>query len=149
MVHPLGLGFLWNLPSYGVVDLGNSTPGVHNWTSFATQNLDFWIVTTPAEPDAVVTFPPVPIDPASTSPLAQLLSSYVEAVGHAAPMPDYVAGVHNRCTMRMLCFIDCVLNATYKRLTVIVLCSDELLLQCHTHSRVLQNCNPASTGSTK
>ena len=84
---PLGLGFLWNLPSYGFVDL--NVNGTHTWSSYATQNIDFWVSTTPASPPT-----PAPTfgDPAATSPLASLLRNYVDAVGHATPMPYYVTG---------------------------------------------------------
>jgi alpha-D-xyloside xylohydrolase len=81
--HPLGLGVLWALPSFGNVSL---LPGAHTWASSATLNVDLWVTTTPAAA------PPAGGDPAAASPRAALLSNYVDAVGHAAPMPSYVAG---------------------------------------------------------
>ena len=83
MVHPLGLGFFWNSPSYGSLSVQG---GTHVWTSSATRNVDFWVTVpsvgqTPATPD-----------PAATGPLAKMLSSYTAAVGRAIPMPSYVAG---------------------------------------------------------
>ena len=84
MAHPLALGVLWALPSYGNVSL---LPGAHTWSSAATLNVDLWVTTTPAAALAVGGG-----DPAAASPLAALLSNYVDAVGHAAPMPRYVAG---------------------------------------------------------
>lgn len=91
MVTPLNVGLLWNLPSYGAVDLAAS--GGHNWTSFATLNIDFWVTTTPAPTlPAGPSAPSAYVDPATTSPLAHMLANYVDAVGHAAPMPSYVAG---------------------------------------------------------
>jgi alpha-D-xyloside xylohydrolase len=83
MSWPLALGVLWALPSYGNVSL---LPGAHTWSSAATRNVDFWVTTTPAVAAAAGT------DPAAAGPLAALLSNYVDAVGHAAPMPSYVAG---------------------------------------------------------
>lgn len=79
MVSPLNVGILWNLPSYGAVDLG---PHGHNWTSFATLNVDFWVTTTPAP---VEKSSRANTDPASNSPLSLMLANYVDAVGHAAP----------------------------------------------------------------
>ena len=85
MLTPLNIGLLWNLPSYGAVSLGE----VHNWTSFATLNIDFWITTIPASGHGLAApsraAPPVYGDPAASSPLAQMLSNYVDAVGHAVP----------------------------------------------------------------
>ena len=86
MAHPLGLGLLWAASSYGVVDL---QPTAHNWTSFALLNVDFWITTTPAPPGVPQSHTS---DPAASSPMAALLHNYVDAVGHATPMPPYVAG---------------------------------------------------------
>lgn len=90
MAYPLGVGILWGLPSYGSVDLGATTHGAQNWTSYASENIDFWVTTTgPASEAGPVT---AAVDPAVGGPLAQMLSSYVDSVGHAVPMPDYVAG---------------------------------------------------------
>ena len=81
---PLNVGLLWCLPSFGNVSL--AADGTHTWTSVATSNIDIWITTTPAAPPAPTA------DPAAASPLALMLRNYVDAVGHAAPMPSYVAG---------------------------------------------------------
>lgn len=82
---PVGWGFLWALPSYGEYSL---MAGAHTWTSLATHCVDFWVTTTPGK------FPPAPppADPAASSPLAPLLANLADAVGHAAPLPRYVAG---------------------------------------------------------
>ena len=85
MAHPLGLGVLWAQSSYGSVSL---QPAAHNWTSYAALNVDLWLTTTPAPGD----YPPAPADPAAGGPMAALLHNYVDAVGHAPPMPSYVAG---------------------------------------------------------
>jgi alpha-D-xyloside xylohydrolase len=90
-VHPLGLGLLWALPSYGAVSL-SATEG-HTWSSLATLNIDLWITTTPTPATlAQRQLEAEGNDPAASSPLAALLSNFVDAVGHAAPMPSYVAG---------------------------------------------------------
>ena len=90
MAHPLGLGVLWAQTSYGSVSL---QPAAHNWTSYATMNVDLWLTTTPAPALApAADYPPAPADPAAAGPMAQLLHNYVDAVGHAPPMPSYVAG---------------------------------------------------------
>ncbi len=74
----LGYGFLWATPSYGNVSL---TEQALIWTAFAVPALDIWITT----------LPPPPVAP-TFSPLAVLLNRYVDAVGHAAPMPFYASG---------------------------------------------------------
>ena len=84
MLHPLGVGVLWALPSYGYVDLQRAA---HNWTTFATLNVDIWITTTPAPAP-----PPPGSDPAASGPMAYMLHNYIDAVGHSTPMPSYVAG---------------------------------------------------------
>lgn len=90
-VHPLGLGLLWALPSFGAVSL-SATEG-HTWSSLATANIDLWITTTPTPAAAAAAAAVAQSDdPAASSPLAALLSNFVDAVGHAAPMPSYVAG---------------------------------------------------------
>ena len=94
MAHPLGLGLLWALPSYGSVSL---QPTAHNWTSIATPQIDLWVTTTPAptasdSQGASDSQLSLPVDPAATGPMAEMLHNYVDAVGHAAPMPSYVAG---------------------------------------------------------
>jgi alpha-D-xyloside xylohydrolase len=83
---PLSVGLLWALPSYGNVSLA-ADGHTHTWCSGATANIDVWITTTPP-----VAPSPLNGDPAYTSPLASLLNNFVDAVGHAAPMPPYVSG---------------------------------------------------------
>ena len=83
MAQPAGWGLLWALPSYGQYSL---LAEAHTWGSFACHNLDFWVTTTPAQPA------PPSADPATASPLAPLLANLALVVGHAAPMPPYVAG---------------------------------------------------------
>jgi alpha-D-xyloside xylohydrolase len=72
-----GYGFVWNLPSYGAI---NITDSAIEWASDTSLNEDIWITTTN------VTTPP------EGSPYAQLMHRYVDAVGHAARMPFYSTG---------------------------------------------------------
>jgi alpha-D-xyloside xylohydrolase len=73
-----GYGFVWNLPSYGTV---NVTDTAIEWSSDASLNEDIWITTTPATDPAV-----------GKSVFAELMHHYVDAVGHAAKMPAYSTG---------------------------------------------------------
>jgi len=74
----LGYGFVWNLPSYGYTNL---TENSLQWFSNATLTIDMWITTTSTEFNAN-----------TTSQYTQLLSNYVDAVGHAPTMPYYSTG---------------------------------------------------------
>lgn len=74
-----GYGFVWNSPSFGSVDVSEAAI---TWESVATLNVDVWVTTTSADPA---------LDP-SRSPYADLLRHYVDAVGHAPPMPYYATG---------------------------------------------------------
>ena len=73
----VGYGFLWNLPSYGNLSI---TPENITWFSAASQNIDFWVTTTP------------PAATSTVSPYATLLRQFVDVVGHAPPMPFYSTG---------------------------------------------------------
>ena len=79
----IGYGFLWNLPSYGNLSI---TPENITWFSAASQNVDFWVTTTPAIPSTS------PYTTTSTSPYAKMLRHFVDAVGHAPQMPFYSTG---------------------------------------------------------
>ena len=72
-----GFGFVWNVPSYGWVNISSSR---HAWYSNATMNADFWITTTPGNPTV------------GRSPYADLLSHMADAVGHASPLPFFASG---------------------------------------------------------
>lgn len=74
-----GFGFLWNSPGYGYVDFG---PSGTTWFANATQNVDFWVVTTP----------PAETGTSTGAMLKALLARYVDVVGHAPPMPAYATG---------------------------------------------------------
>ena len=72
-----GYGFVWNLPSYGAI---NITDEAIEWSSDASLNQDIWITTTAASSNA------------TRSPYAELMHRYVDAVGHASKMPFYSTG---------------------------------------------------------
>ena len=75
----LGYGFVWNSPAYGYVNVSDAST---EWFANATLGVDMWITTTSVD-----------FDPsAGVSPFAQLLSNYVDAVGHASTMPFYSTG---------------------------------------------------------
>jgi alpha-D-xyloside xylohydrolase len=68
-VSSRGYGVLNNVPAYGNVSVGAKSV---LWGSVATLNADFWVAAS---------------DPAAPLPLADVLSRYVDAVGHAPAMP--------------------------------------------------------------
>lgn len=70
----MGYGFVWNSPAYGYVNLSSTAL---EWSADATLNVDFWVTVAPA---------------GSANPTADLLSQYVDAVGHATTMPYYATG---------------------------------------------------------
>jgi len=70
-----GYGFLWNLPSFGYVDINNDFT---EWASNSTQQLDFWVTTT----NATIQY----------SLFADLLSNYVDVTGHPPVLPEYASG---------------------------------------------------------
>jgi alpha-D-xyloside xylohydrolase len=69
-----GYGFLWNTPAYGSVSISTTSM---IWSSVSTLNADFWICSSLAN---------------SQRPLADVMSSYVDVVGHAVPMPFSATG---------------------------------------------------------
>ncbi|KAJ9443699.1 alpha-D-xyloside xylohydrolase [Diplonema papillatum] len=70
-----GYGFVWNNPSLGTVNITN---GSAEWTGLAVRNFDVWITVSPQQPSA--------------SFYRDLLKQYVDATGHALPMPGYTTG---------------------------------------------------------
>lgn len=69
----LGYGFLWNLPSFGFVNL--SASGLL-WASNASLNIDFWVT----------------VSTAGVEPFTNMLGKMVDVVGHAPLMPFYATG---------------------------------------------------------
>jgi len=71
----LGYGFLWNLPSFGYININTAYT---EWASNSTQQLDYWVTTT----NFTVAY----------SPYADLLSNYVDVTGHPPVLPEYASG---------------------------------------------------------
>ena len=74
-----GYGMVWNAPSLGNVTISEQET---TWVSHATKNVDFWVTTTPGNP----------VSTTDHSYYADLLNQYVDAVGHALPMPYWTTG---------------------------------------------------------
>lgn len=74
-------GLLWNVPAYGSAAFGVSEPAVHTWTAYNIDQHDFVLTTYGA--DASKT---------GRARAAALLSHYVDAVGHAPPLPAWASG---------------------------------------------------------
>ena len=68
-------GFLWNHPGDGTVAVGNTSI---EWTSVMQKQVDFWVTAAPAN--------------CGTSPYASIMSSYVDATGHAPVLPGWATG---------------------------------------------------------
>ncbi|KAL6055995.1 Alpha-xylosidase [Balamuthia mandrillaris] len=73
----LGYGFLWNLPSFGYVNISEEHT---TWYSNSTFQIDYWITTTP---DSVAP---------SSPPYPYLLQRYVHATGHPPSFPSFASG---------------------------------------------------------
>lgn len=74
-------GLLWNVPAYGSVDFGSGDPSLHTWTGHNLDQADVFITTFEAGTAA-----------RSKQAAADLLSHYVDAVGHAPPLPSWASG---------------------------------------------------------
>jgi alpha-D-xyloside xylohydrolase len=70
-----GYGFLWNIPAFGYIDINNDYT---EWAANSSQQIDYWVTTTNVQ----VTY----------SPYGDLLSHYVDAVGHPPILPEYASG---------------------------------------------------------
>jgi alpha-D-xyloside xylohydrolase len=79
-ISSVGYGVLFNLPSYGNFTVDRQ-PSVSTWVSDATENMDFWITTLPAD-----------FDNTTASIYAPLLLQFADATGHGTPMAPYAAG---------------------------------------------------------
>ena len=69
-----GYGFLWNVPSYGSVNISDIGA---NWSCWATLNADFWVTASSSS---------------SALPLADVMHAFSDAVGHAPQMPPAATG---------------------------------------------------------
>jgi alpha-D-xyloside xylohydrolase len=78
-VSSLGYGFLWNSAAHGYVNL---TTESLTWFANVTMGADIWVTTYGSDwaPGTGQSF------------YAQLMSHYVDAVGHASTMPYYSTG---------------------------------------------------------
>jgi len=89
-----GWGFVWNLPSYGHINV--SSDAITFTSDDAPSQLDFWVCTTPAEPaskdESAIEDAEEDVDAVGASPMTALLHRYVDATGHAAPLPYYATG---------------------------------------------------------
>jgi len=72
-------GMLWNVPAYGSVAFGTEQPASHSWTGFNIDQADLFITTSAAGSTGM-------------QANADILSHYVDAVGHAPALPDWAAG---------------------------------------------------------
>eukprot|EP00754_Rhynchopus_humris_P034842 Rhum_TRINITY_DN16441_c0_g1::Rhum_TRINITY_DN16441_c0_g1_i1::g.163192::m.163192/K01811/xylS, yicI; alpha-D-xyloside xylohydrolase len=75
-----GYGFVWNTPALGNVSL--SQDGLYWAGQDSRRNIDFWVTTLAATPKP----------PYKQSFYRELMYNYVEAVGHAAPVPYFATG---------------------------------------------------------
>ena len=66
-------GFFWNHPGDGAVAVGNTSI---EWTSVMQKQVDFWVTAAPV----------------GRSPFASIMSSYVDATGHAPVLPGWATG---------------------------------------------------------
>eukprot|EP01061_Rhynchopus_euleeides_P014703 TRINITY_DN25376_c0_g1_i3.p1 TRINITY_DN25376_c0_g1~~TRINITY_DN25376_c0_g1_i3.p1 ORF type:complete len:724 (+),score=302.45 TRINITY_DN25376_c0_g1_i3:176-2347(+) len=78
-----GYGFVWNSPALGNVSL--DTDALYWGGQDVRRTLDFWVTTTSDDPDKVA-------QQTGKSFYLQLLRQYVDAVGHATPIPDFATG---------------------------------------------------------
>lgn len=92
-------GFLWNQPNYGSVSFAASATDTTTWVAVGATQVDYLVVTSsdsdPGDDTSAHarTAPPT----ASQSAPADILNSYVDAVGHAPVLPEYAAGYwHSR-----------------------------------------------------
>jgi alpha-D-xyloside xylohydrolase len=83
-----GWGFLWNTPAYGNVSLDAARGWT--WAADATLNADFWVTASDAAPPPRP--PPPPPRPGPSTPFTAVMARYVDAVGHAPPMPYAASG---------------------------------------------------------
>lgn len=76
-------GFLWNMPNFGSVDFGynnGSTSGIQ-WVAYSAVQIDYFVTVISA--DAVKN---------RTLMGRDVMSNFVDAVGHALMLPEWAAG---------------------------------------------------------
>eukprot|EP00658_Telonema_sp_P-2_P004998 TRINITY_DN11875_c0_g17_i1.p1 TRINITY_DN11875_c0_g17~~TRINITY_DN11875_c0_g17_i1.p1 ORF type:complete len:692 (-),score=129.80 TRINITY_DN11875_c0_g17_i1:280-2355(-) len=72
-------GLLWNVPAYGGVDFGNSSGESNTWRGYNIDQVDLFVTTFGAGKQGFEAHEDV-------------MRHYVDAVGHAPPLPDWAAG---------------------------------------------------------
>ena len=77
-----GYGFVWNSPALGNVSL--QTDALYWAGQDSRKNIDFWVTTTSDNPEKATA--------EGKSFYKELLSQYVDAVGHATPVPYWATG---------------------------------------------------------
>ncbi len=89
-------GLLWNIPAYGSVDFGSSDPATQVWTAYNQDQLDIFLTTYGSD-----------TDPTGCGAARDILSHYVDAVGHAPEIPEWATGwspENNAATFRVFTF---------------------------------------------
>ncbi|KAI8144232.1 family 31 glycosyl hydrolase [Fennellomyces sp. T-0311] len=76
LVSSRGYGFLWNNPAVGRVELGM---GLTRWVADVAPQMDYWIT--------------------AGDSVSDIMSNYVDATGHAPPLPYYASGFW-QCRLR-------------------------------------------------
>lgn len=76
-------GIFWNNPSYGNVTFGSTADSfrANTWVGHNLDQVDVWLTTYAATSSG-----------SAMSGASDLLSHYVDATGHAPPLPDWAAG---------------------------------------------------------
>ena len=73
-------GLLWNVPAYGSAAFGVTEQAVHTWTAYNVDQIDFVLTTYSATAKG------------GRDRAAQIVEHYVDAVGHAPPLPAWASG---------------------------------------------------------
>ena len=74
--HSVQYGFLWNMPNYGSVSFQDTST---NWTAHSAKQIDYFVTTFQAISS-------------SNETAADVMSNYVDAVGHSPLLPWYASG---------------------------------------------------------
>ena len=74
--HLVQYGFLWNMPNYGSVSFQDTDT---NWTAHSARQIDYFVTTFQSSSS-------------SSQAAADIMSNYVDAVGHAPLLPWYASG---------------------------------------------------------
>ena len=95
-----GYGFLWNVPARGRVELGGGANNARTrWVAEAAAQVDYLVIGTPAAPATSTSTTSTTSSSSSSVDLLGVLARYVEATGHAPPVPAYASG-YWQCKLR-------------------------------------------------